>query len=55
VGLALGFELVAQGGDGLILRGYERGAIRSQPVGKLVGIWSRFGHPYNALIAHQVG
>ena len=41
MGLALGFELVAQSGDRLILRGYERGAIRLQPVVWPVGIWSR--------------
>jgi hypothetical protein len=36
VGLALGFELVAQRGDGLIFCGYERGAVRLRLVGSLV-------------------
>jgi len=35
VGLALGFELVAQGGDGLVFGGYERCAVRSRRVGVL--------------------
>ncbi len=40
VGLALGLELLAEGGDGLVFRRYERGAIRWRLVGVLDGVLS---------------
>src|SRR5215212_7655148 len=40
VALALGFELIAQRGDGFVFGGYERGAIRLRPAGVLAGVLS---------------
>ncbi len=32
MGLALGLQLLAEGGDGLVFRGYERVALRAYPL-----------------------
>ena len=57
--LAFGFELLAQGGDGLVFRGYECTAVRLRLVGVryftgrvLVGVQY---HPYAPVFALLVG